>query len=203
MRVPFIGHTRRGDAVLSSGLLGHLNHTRARVAVVCGPLPAHLFAAAPGVERVIAVEKRRWDRHWLALWPLVARRRWDLVVDLCRSSLPWLVRGRRRPVMPRADEHRVVTMARTLDAEPPAPRLWATPEQRAESARHLPAGAPVLGVGPTANWRGKIWPASRFTRLVERLTGPGGILPGARVAVFGSAAAAAVPPWHRARGEAA
>ncbi len=32
MRVPFIGHTRRGDAVLSSGLLGHLI-PGARVAV--------------------------------------------------------------------------------------------------------------------------------------------------------------------------
>jgi ADP-heptose:LPS heptosyltransferase len=43
----------------------------------------------------------------------------------------------------------------------------------------------VLALGPTANWAPKIWPAENFVALAERLTGPGGILPGARIAVFG------------------
>ena len=43
----------------------------------------------------------------------------------------------------------------------------------------------MLAVGPTANWIGKTWRAERFVELIDRLTAPGGILPGARVAVFG------------------
>jgi heptosyltransferase III len=42
----------------------------------------------------------------------------------------------------------------------------------------------VLALGPTASWRGKEWPAERFAELAGRLTGPGGILPGAPVALF-------------------
>jgi ADP-heptose:LPS heptosyltransferase len=46
----------------------------------------------------------------------------------------------------------------------------------------LPAGAPVIGLGPTANWDGKIWPAERFAALFRGLEER---FPGARPAVFG------------------
>ena len=50
----------------------------------------------------------------------------------------------------------------------------------------VPAGAPVLAIGPAANWTGKQWPADRFAEVARRLTGSGGALAGARVAVLAS-----------------
>ncbi len=50
----------------------------------------------------------------------------------------------------------------------------------------IPPGAPVLALGPTANWMPKQWPADRFVELTRRLTAPGGPLEGARIAVFGA-----------------
>ena len=57
----------------------------------------------------------------------------------------------------------------------------------------------MLGVGPTANWGGKQWPAGKFAEVVLRLTAPGAILDGARVAVFGAQPerAAALPLLER------
>lgn len=192
MKILFVGHTRLGDAVISTGLLAHLveAYPGAKITVVCGSLPAPLFALAPGVTRVIAMDKKSWRAHWLALWPQVATESWDLVVDLRQSPLPWLLRARRRAILPRGGTpaHRVISMARTLDLEetPPAPQLWTTQIQRDQAARIIPAGSVVVGLGPTANWRGKIWPETNFIGLVERLTSTKGILPGARIAVFGA-----------------
>ena len=57
---------------------------------------------------------------------------------------------------------------------------------RDEAAQRLiPDGPPVLALGPTANWRAKTWRSDHFAELIGRLTGPGGILPGCRVAIFG------------------
>ncbi|MSO80690.1 MAG: glycosyltransferase family 9 protein [Alphaproteobacteria bacterium] len=202
MRILFIGHTRIGDAVLSFGLVDHLARSApgARITVACGALPAPLFVRAPGVERVLPIVKRPRGLHWPALWRAVVGTHWDLVVDLRRSAIPYLVRPRRRARLPAAalaDEHRVVQIARTLglgDA-PPAPRLWTNATDEAAAACLLPPGPPLLGIGPTANWRGKTWRAERFAELVARLTGPRGPLPGGRVAVFGAPAerAAAAP----------
>ena len=192
MHILYITHTRIGDAVLSTGLLDHLlrAHPDARFTIACGPAAAPLFGVVPRLQRVIALDKKRWNAHWLRLWLNTVAVRWELVVDLRRSVASRLVPARRRAALPRSrpDEHRVVHIARTLGLEnaPPAPRLWSSADSEIAADHWLPVGAPVLGVGPTANWRGKTWRADRFAELVGRLTGPRGILPGARVAVFGA-----------------
>ncbi len=189
MKVLFVTSTRIGDAVLSTGVLRHLMsaHPDARFTVACGPAAAPLFAPMPRCDRVIALAKRPRGGHWWALWRQVALTRWDLVVDLRNSAISYLVATRARRVLkPRhSDDHRVKQLADLFGlAEPPAPRPWTAPEHEAAARELVPDGPPVLAVGPAANWGGKQWPAERFVEAVGRLTGPGGILPGARVAVF-------------------
>jgi ADP-heptose:LPS heptosyltransferase len=200
MRLLFITSNRIGDAVLSSGLLSHLiDHGRSpRVTIACGPLAAPLFEATPGLERLIALEKRRLGGHWLGLWPAVVTTWWDTVVDLRSAALVYLVPARRRIAFRPAPgpTHRVEQIARAAGlATPPQPRLWTAPRHEAEAAQLAAEGAPILALGPTANWRGKEWPVARFAALAARLSGPRGVLAGARIAVLGGAGegAAAAP----------
>lgn len=189
MRLLFITATRIGDAVLSTGLLNHLieQHPGLRVTVAVGRLSAPLFAAVPGLERLILIDKKPWNRHWLSLWRRAALRWWDIAVDLRGSAITYtlpagrrIVMGRRRPGL-----HRVEELGALIGAmPPPAPRLWLAEAVRARAAQLLPPGPPVLAVAPAANWQGKTWPVERFAELVQRLTGEGGLLPGARVAVI-------------------
>jgi ADP-heptose:LPS heptosyltransferase len=186
----FVTAGRIGDAVLSTGLLVHLAHLypQARFTVACGPAPAPLFEPAPFVERVIPMPKRRRAGHWVDLWRQTATGWWSLVVDLRGSGLSYLIPTARRRVLKSswAPRHRLLHLASVLGLDQPCPpRLWATPEQEARAAAMLPPGGPVLALGPTANWGGKQWPAERFADLAARLTAPDGILPGARLAVFG------------------
>lgn len=193
MRILFVTSNRIGDAVLSTGLLAYLvaRHPGARITIACGPLPAPLFAAVPGAERVIALRKRRFALHWLGLWTQCATRFWDLVVDLRGSALAWCVMAKERRVLtPERGgtvRHRVERLAALIGADPPpAPRLWIAPSVDARAANLLPPGPAVLALGPTANWLPKLWPAERFAELARRLTSADGLLPGGRVAVFGA-----------------
>lgn len=191
MRILFITSTRVGDAILSTGLLRHLveTHPGARITVACGPAAASLFEAVPNLERIIVLHKMAFSFHWLTLWASCIGHVWDVLVDLRNAPLAYLLFARRRHPMGRSRDsvHRVRRLARVLGLEetPPAPHLW-TAARHEEKARALvPGGLPVLAVGPTANWRAKTWRAERFAELIGRLTGPAGIIPGARVAVFG------------------
>jgi ADP-heptose:LPS heptosyltransferase len=186
MRILFITSNRIGDAVLSTGLLDHLirQHPGARITVVCGPAAASLFARMPGLERVIALSKQRYGLHWLALWRGVVGTVWDLVVDIRASALSWLVLTRARAVMRRGDGHKIAQLAAVLRLDPPPlPVIWLGPEECARAAALLPAGGPIVALGPTANWTGKLWPPAHFAALFEALRA--GPLPGARAAVFG------------------
>ncbi len=186
----FVTSTRVGDAILSTGLLAHLMETRpdARLTIACGPAAAPLFEAVPNLARVIVLDKMLFSLHWLRLWALCAWRVWDLVVDLRNAPVTYLLPRRRRRGMPRdtAGGRRVERLARVLDlARVPPPRLWTGPGDRLRAKELIAEGGPVLAVGPTANWRAKTWRAEYFSQLIDQLTGAGGILPGARVAVFG------------------
>ena len=190
MRILFISSTRIGDAVLSTGLLDHLMraHPEARFTIVCGRVAEGVFRRMPRLDRLIAVEKRRYSLHWLEIWGVLAFTRWDLVVDLRASAIAWLLWTRRRAVIQggRRPGHRLTHLAVLLGVSPPPlPVIWTAPEDTARAAALLPEGRPWLVLGPTANWHRKVWPAERFAELALRLTAPDGALPGAGIAILG------------------
>ncbi len=190
MRILFVTSTRVGDAIISTGLLEHAirKYPNARVTVACGPAAAGLFDAVPNLDRVIVLDKMLFSFHWLRLWILTVGKFWDLIIDLRNAPVTYILFRKTRRGMPRtgSDERRVQRMARVLDLDaPPAPHLWIGETDLTLARKLIPDGSPVLAVGPTANWRAKTWRPEHFAALIERLTGPAGILPGARVAIFG------------------
>jgi ADP-heptose:LPS heptosyltransferase len=192
MRILFVTSTRIGDAVLSTGLLAHLmaRHPSARFWVACGPEAAGLFGASPQVERVIPVVKKPLSLHWVGLWAKTVLRPWSMVVDLRSSTLGWFLLAKERRVFRSSPElvHRVVQLSRLFGLkEPASPRLWFRSRHEDAARKLVPPGSPVLALAPTANWRGKEWPAENFVKLAERLTHAGAPLAGARIAIFGGA----------------
>lgn len=181
-----ITSTRLGDAVLSTGLLAalHARHPAARITVVCGPLPGPLFEACPFVDRVIAIKKKKRAGHWIDLWKMLWTTRWTTIVDLRDSAVSRLLWAKERFIFTRSipnDVHKVIQYQHVMKLEaPPAPYLWPAKNSGADSL--IPDGAPVLALGPAANWHAKTWPAERFVELTQRLLA--GPLQGWRVAVF-------------------
>jgi heptosyltransferase-3 len=188
----FITSTRLGDAVLSTGVLGHCLERMpgVRVTVAAGPVAALIYRNLPGLERLHVLTKRAGGAHWLGLWARTVIRPWSLVVDLRGSALAYLVLASDRLVLGKGRrlEHRVEELGRLvgLGETPPAPRLWIGPAEEAKASSLIPDGSPVLALGPAANWRAKTWRAERFADLALRLT-RSGPLEGSRVAVFGAA----------------
>ena len=185
MRILFVTSNRVGDAVLSTGLLDHLiaRHPDARITVVCGRVAEQVFARMPNRAATIVLDKRPYGLHWPLLWASVATTLWDLVVDIRGSALSWLVPTRRRAVWRRRPGPKIAELGAVLGlAPPPLPVVWTAPADRARAAVLLPASAPVIALGPTANWAPKTWPADRFAALFRDLRS--GMLPGAVPAIL-------------------
>ncbi|MGI4952845.1 MAG: glycosyltransferase family 9 protein [Janthinobacterium lividum] len=173
MRILFITATRLGDAVLSTGLLDHLlrQYPQARFTIACGPVAEGVFARMPRRDRTLVMDKRRFDRHWLDLWLQVVGHVWDLVVDLRGSAMGYLIPARRRAILRggRRPGHKTQQLAALFGlVPPPQPACWTGPEDDAAALKLLPGG-PFIGLGPTANWSGKVWPADRFVSLFHAL----------------------------------
>jgi ADP-heptose:LPS heptosyltransferase len=198
MRILFITSSRIGDAVISTGILERLRlqNASARITVACGPLAAPLFERMPGLDRLILFEKEAFDAHWLRLWTKLAWHLWDRVVDVRGSGISIFLAARRRTILRggRRPGRRYEQLGASLGFAPaPLPVSWTSPEDDAKAAALLGEG-PVIGLGPTANWDGKIWPAERFVAVYQALAAR---IPGARAAIFagpGAAEAALAAP---------
>jgi ADP-heptose:LPS heptosyltransferase len=187
MQLLFIGPTRIGDAVLSSGVLAWMlaRWPDARLTVAAGPAAAAFYAEVPRLDEIVVLDKRQGG-HWRRLWWRTVGRYWTAIGDTRRSAVTWLVPAGRRFVMgyQRKGVHKVAQASAMVGADPPLkPQIWLSGRQRQVAQELVPQGAPVLALAPTANWGGKQWPADRFVALIERLSN-GGPLGNARVAVF-------------------
>jgi len=195
MRILFVTSNRIGDAVLNSGVLAALlaEHPQARFTIAAGAASAPLFEAFPNLDRLLIMHKKRSrGLHWFHLWRQTAFCWWDIVVDMRRSAIGWIVPRSTlyRVPLPRTAVHRVVLAASAIgraDA-PPTPVVWTTEEDDAVARSTLGETAPVIVIGPTANWQGKIWPAERFSALVQRLLAADGLAGQAKIAVVAAPA---------------
>jgi ADP-heptose:LPS heptosyltransferase len=191
MKILFITSSRIGDAVISSGILEHLRlqHPGARITVACGAAAAGVFARLPGLERLIIFEKQRFDAHWFVLWGQLCGTVWDVAVDVRGSGILLFLAARSRKILRggRRPGRRYEQLGASLGFSPaPLPVVWTAPEDDARAAALLGDG-PVLALGPTANWGGKIWPPDRFVTVAQAL---GARIPGLKIAVFAGPGAA-------------
>ena len=181
-KVLFVTSNRIGDCVISSGLIREIARQipGAAITVACGRPPAPFFRSAPGVERVIILDKKKAAGHWLELWKQVVGTRWDLVIDIRGSALSWLILAKRRVVYNRSWETglpKVEVVSRLMAADGSLdPELFIDARARDEAAAvidpQLAAGAGpgrIIALAPIAHQPGKSWPADRWGRLVERL----------------------------------
>ncbi|MEM9470294.1 MAG: glycosyltransferase family 9 protein, partial [Pseudomonadota bacterium] len=185
MKVLFITSTRLGDGILSTGLLNHLleSEPEAKVTVACGGLPSSVFEGFPNVEAILPMKKEKRHGHWIKLWKQVFKTRWDIIIDLRNSAVSRLIFAKKRYIFgPAIDQskHKVEQAAEVMKLNNiPAPKLYFTSEQTAFARSLINKKAPVIAVGPSANWIGKTWPAENFIEVLQWMRSEEGPMTGA------------------------
>lgn len=183
-RLLFILNQSIGDVILTTGVIAAVirQYDDPRVTIVCAGVTAPLFQHVPEVEEIITIRRKKFSGHWFEIWPRLSRTRWTRIVDFRRTALSRVLRGPvsypdRGPTRP----HKVVEMSSVLgrDAVPASPILVFGP------GHPTPKTGRTLVLGPGASSLYKTWPAERFGEAATRLTGPDGVLAGARVIVTG------------------
>jgi heptosyltransferase-3 len=172
----YVASDRIGDCVLASGIVRELGRETpgCEITVACGRHAAPLFRSAPGVVRIIVLDKKKAGGHWLDLWRATVGTRWGTVVDIRGSALAWLLRADRRRVYNRKFETgspKVETISAMMQADRTLePELFLDQAARDDAEVVLGADAsPILALSPIASVDYRSWPADRWGELVGRL----------------------------------
>ncbi len=170
----FITAHRLGDAVITTAALSGLmeRYPEARFTIVCGAIAQEIFEDIPQCERVIALHKRSFNRHWLWLWWHVVRRRWDVVVDMRSSAVAYGLWAKKRYVVQggRREGMKVQQHARSLGfIKEYLPQVWLSDTAKLWARGLLPQGREWVALAPTAGTESKMWPSASFAALAEHL----------------------------------
>ena len=172
-KILFIGNTRLGDAVMSTGLLDSLcNYYKADATVVCGKVAESIFVTCPFVDKIITLKKKIYSLHWLEVWKEVKNKKWDIICDLRGSPIIWLIFAKKRLILSSRDskfKHRLERLSKlNPDGSIPFPKVWIDENTYNEAKSYLGnKKGPFIVIAPTANWAAKIWNVEKFAKLIR------------------------------------
>lgn len=172
MRILFIPCSRIGDSVLTTSVLGEIEHRypQAKVTIAADPRSADLFSEFPLLDQLIVFSKQRYSKHWYDLWRRVVRKRWDWVIDFRASPLPYGLWTRRRSVWrsrPGDLRHKVEQVCSLVGFEISKPTLWFSTECIEKVQKLFEVDKCYLALAPSAAWVGKQWPLDSWLKLIR------------------------------------
>ncbi len=185
----FVTSNRLGDAVLTTGMLQHLlkSEPESKVTVVCGKIPAPIFEAMEGVDKVVAISKRKRSLHWWDAFKGIDGFFWHRIVDFRGSPLGILPTRHRHLWKGGSDtEHKLVSNSKMIGEDHVI--MADIPVKQDQIPHHLKIkkDRPLLAIAPTANFYQKQWHFENYLELAKRLTAETGVLPNARILVLGA-----------------
>jgi ADP-heptose:LPS heptosyltransferase len=170
-----------GDTILTTGLIKYFQDEPA--VLVVNKVTAPLFQDTPNIERLIFMQRKPWNGHWIDLWKKLRGSRWDRLIDFKGSALPFVLKAQEKRLWRQPDGSipKVVHISRCLGfQETLSPYLWISPS-RLEHAQKTLQNRPTLSVAPVANWNGKQWPLERYITLLNNFCKT---YPDAQIAVY-------------------
>ena len=180
-RVLFISLSNIGDAVMTTPVLQalHAKYPEAKIDIVADQRSSEIFLHCPYRGEIFHKEKRQFMRGGLSLLKRLRATRYGLVVDLRTDGLAYLLRADRRLTKwqgkaygPHAvEQHMGIIFSLHGDNQIPLCHIWLGEDEKsfARQALGAYAGKRLLGLGPGANWPGKIWPKEKFLTLIQHM----------------------------------
>ena len=186
----FITNYRLGDAVLTTGILNEALQRFApdHVTIVCGPIAAPLFQGVPHLERISIIDRGRPAQFWFNFWTQSVGRKWDVVIDIRNTLLPFFIAARKVYRYKRSDpkKHKAEQLAGVLGLlSPPPSKIWLTQSAKAKADELMPAGVMILALCPWAGWPPKQWPADQFVATARKILAQIPQFSQAHIAIFG------------------
>ncbi|MSR77865.1 MAG: glycosyltransferase family 9 protein [Candidatus Omnitrophica bacterium] len=172
-----------GDVIVTTPVMAALKSQfpEARLTVVCGPRTVSILKGSRMIDELVVYDKHARLSEKLKFIIQLRRKKYDLVVDLRHTAIPYLVSAKQKSpifrggkVLPLHEKHLVILKAMKLSTEIRQRFDFFTPEEEASvlakiQKRGIRADASWIVIAPFAASELKTWTFSGFKALVTQL----------------------------------
>lgn len=180
-RILLISLSNIGDAIMTTPVLQvlHAGYPDASIDIVADKRSSEVFLHCPYRGRIFHKDKQNFLRGLPALVAELRTTRYDIIVDLRSELTAYLLRAEKRLCrwhrkpygLHSVERHMgVIHALHGMNPIPPCV-VWTGDCDRNFAGQVLQGhnGGKLLGIGPGANWPGKIWPQHNYLKLIECL----------------------------------
>lgn len=182
-RILIVTLSNIGDAILTSPVIAQMagQFPDAKITVVAGPLSAPILEDSRMIHQLLIYDKRKSWAHKIGLITTLRKHRYDFVIDLRNTAIPFLVSARKRsplirwhkPVQMR-ESHLQILRRMGFEIQDLPPMDFFSEEDSLHAKEILlREGAycekGVIAVAPIAASELKTWRLSGFAEVIDRL----------------------------------
>ena len=88
MNILIISSNLIGDSILSTGIIKYFigRHPNSKLTIIVGPSAAQVYKNFPNLNKLIIINKQKYELHWFEIWKKCFFSKWGIIIDF-RSSL--------------------------------------------------------------------------------------------------------------------
>ena len=88
MNILIISSNLIGDNILSTGIIKYFidRNPNSKLTIIVGPSAAQIYKNFPNLNKLIIINKQKFELHWFEIWKKCFFSKWGIIIDF-RSSL--------------------------------------------------------------------------------------------------------------------
>jgi len=173
VKILIISSNLIGDTILSTGIVNYFykKHPHAKFTFVIGPSAGQIYNHFPSKEKIIMIQKRRFNLHWLDIYLNVFAEKWDIIIDFRSSLISYFLKHKKKYIFKKNKNLNHLNQLKTFfNLNELSLTVHTSKEELAEANYVLNNQYKYVVLFPGGNWNPKIWPIKNYNKLISLLS---------------------------------
>jgi ADP-heptose:LPS heptosyltransferase len=161
-----------GDSILSTGVIEHFykKNPKAKFTFLIGPTAGQIYEHFPGLEKTVSIKKLKFNLHWLKMYFNCCLTKWDIVIDLRSSLLPYLLLAKKKYIFKKNKTlHHIEQLNQFFNLSESLLFVHNDPIEENIVNNIMESNYKYIVIFPGGNWKPKIWPANQYNKLLHMI----------------------------------
>ena len=172
MKILIISSNLIGDTVLSTGIVNYFyqKYPRAKFTFLIGPSAGQIYTNFPAKKRIILINKKKFNLHWVDMYFKVCRIDWNIIIDFRSSLISYFLTKHKKYIFKKKkglshlDQLKFFFSLKKISLS-----IHTSKKEEFESSQIIDNNYRNIILFPGGNWIPKLWPIRYFNKLIHLL----------------------------------
>ena len=170
MNILVISSNLIGDSILSTGIIKYFidQHPNSKLTIVVGPSAAQVYNNFPNLNKIIIINKKKFELHWVKIWKKCIFSKWDTIIDFRSSVISYFLLRKKSYIYFKFSNnlHQIHQLTKFFNLEKVAyPIIFNNEVEEKFAKNKLLSGKKYIVIAPGGNWSPKIWSVENYNKL--------------------------------------